>query len=292
MPITTAQRERRPNHLGASDIAALFGCDPFQTAYDIYLAKTRRVHEKQTTELMDLGNKMEPFVLDFAAEQLGPIRRNQYRSHPTLPMASHLDAILIAEQENVEAKTSGVKSVPLRHWGEDGSDQVPEHVIIQVHAQMLCMCPKLPAVAHVPVFIGLRGLLMFHVERDERIIEAISERAYQFWTGNVVADVPPDGYPTLSVAKLLRRTPGKMVALDPSYLLQWTKAKDAYKNAKDVRDQSQAELLAAMGDAEVADFGTFGTVTNREQHRKESVSKASTYRVMRHKEAKNEGAVK
>ena len=291
MPITTAQLERRKLHLGASDMASLFGLNPYRTAYDLWADKTGKLQDDdEPSQAMELGNAMEPVLLNHAAKALGPIRRNQFRKHPKLPIGSNLDAILLATGEPVEAKTSGLLGPARQAWGEDGSDQVPQHVIIQVHTQMLCLAPAAPIVAHVPALVGFRGLLMFHVVREERIIDAIAEMAEKFWVRNVLADIPPHGTPTLSVAKLLRRTPGKIVELDPGLLVKWSNAKDALGEAKKVKDTAHAALLGAMGDAEAADFGSFGTVTNYEQHRKASQVKASTFRVMRFKKPQTEGA--
>jgi len=284
MPITPKQRERRKNHLGASDMAAVLGLDRYRTAWDVWADKTGKLDEgDQPSDAMALGTALEDGILDFAAGAVGPIRRNQYRSHPSLPIGANLDAIVVAKPEIVEAKTAGLLGPTPDLWGEAGSDHIPERVIVQVHTQVLAMVPVVVDVAHVAVLIGGRGLLLFHLQPNRSILDAIAEAAERFWTKNVQGDVPPVGGPSLAVAKLLKRTPGKVTEVDPLVVADWLTACEAYQTARELRDEKAAEVLAAMGDAEAAVCGDQGAVTNYEQTRREYTVKASTFRVLRHK---------
>ena len=285
MPITTKQLERRKTHLGASDMASLFGLNPWQTAYDLWLEKTGKLEEDdEISDAAELGKILEPAILDFAARELGPIRRNQYRSHPTLPIGANLDALLVETQEPVEAKTTGLRGPVPGFWGEAGSDQVPEQVIIQVHTQALAMAPVEVAGGHVAVWIGLRGLMMFHLRIHTNILDAIAERAEQFWTNNVLADIPPEGTPTISVAKLLKKTPGKIIEIDGEVVAKWIWAKDEFNAAKATKEYAAAAVLAELGDAEAGTYGTGGAaVTFFEQTRKGHFTRESTFRKLTHR---------
>ena len=75
MPITEKQREWRRNHLGSSDSPALFGLHPFKNLGDLYLEKTQPdLAEQVVGEAAEIGNMLEPSLVDWCAEKLG-VRR-------------------------------------------------------------------------------------------------------------------------------------------------------------------------------------------------------------------------
>jgi len=160
MPITEKQRQRRRNHIGASDMAAIMGLSPWRTPYDVWAEKTGRLVDEADpdNEVMALGTLLETGVLDFAGSVLGPIRRNQFRKHPSLPIGGHLDAIRVGTNEPVEAKTAGLLG-PLREpWGDEGTDHVPDRILIQVHTQCLALAPVEVERAYVAALLGGQGL--------------------------------------------------------------------------------------------------------------------------------------
>lgn len=292
MTITLEQRDLRKSWLGASDIAALFGLDPFKNAADVFLAKTQTIEDK-TTEAMDLGNRLEPVILDWAAEQLGPLERNPeklLRKCPIagVPVASFLDAEIIADRVPVEAKTSRVLSaIQDGEWGEDGTDELPFYVILQCQCQILCTGADM---CHVPALIGGRGFQMYRVPRNEEVIKHVCEKSVNFWEQHVLTQTPPaDIAPSLELVKRVRRVPNKIVDVDPQLVQDWIDAKDAAKAYDTAKEEAQAKLLAALGDAEAGTAVNMGVVNYMEQTRAEYVCKASTFRVLRFKKNGKKG---
>ena len=192
MPITEAQRALRRKRLGSSDVAALFGMDPYKTAYDVWLDKTGQLEDDDGNagEAAEAGNLFEGGVLTWAARQLGPLTRNQYRSNPALHLGANIDAIVDQTRCPVEGKTGGLFG-PLRDaWGEPGTDDVPERVIIQCHVHLVCAGDTMtqgPKVCHVPTFLGGRGFGMFHVPTNDDLCAMIGE------TGDVLGETRPAG---------------------------------------------------------------------------------------------------
>jgi hypothetical protein len=79
----------------------------------------------------------------------------------------------------------------------------------------------------------------------------ILEKAESFWNDNVLKVTPPiDSQPTLDVVKRMKRTPNKEVQIDKQLILTLEEAKEAERLAKKRKDDAQAMILAAMGDAE------------------------------------------
>ncbi len=56
--------------------------------------------------------------------------------------------------------------------------------------------------------------------------------------------------PSLRLAKRMKREPEKVVDIDTQIVQNWLNSKESLKMAQEIKDSSEAELLAALGDAE------------------------------------------
>lgn len=331
MGLTEQQRAERYKNLGASDVAAIMGFGHYlnqegavvetKNAYDIWLEKTRRVVPEKDRAVASAGNRYENAVLDFAEEILGPLERDPEKLEirwEGFPIVVHCDARVIKTGECVEAKTAGLYGPLLRQeWG-DQKDAVPDRIIIQCHVQMGATNTK---VCHVPALLGGRGEKMYVVERDDLILNDISDAILQFWQCVEEDTAPVDIIPTLSFSKRIRREPKKTINFweqiqkaDPTLseheckeeadgvIANWLNAKESLKIAQKIADGSQAEVLSLLGDAE-AGICTQGTVTyfeqesrrlnqNRLREEKPEIvveyTELSAFRVLRLKKAKKE----
>jgi len=102
----------------------------------------------------------------------------------------------------------------------------------------------------------------------------------EFWE-LVIRDEPPeDSQPSIDIIKRTIREPNKIVNVPVELLWDYQDANELRKNAQKLEDICKRELLAALGDAEVGQTEA-GSVKYMEQTKKESITKASTFRVMR-----------
>lgn len=287
MPITEQQRLDRKNHLGSSDMAAVLGVDPWRTAFDVWAEKTDRVGDMNIDDkpAVQAGNVFENGVLDFAEGLLGHLDRNVYRELAGSPLAANIDAIvddpLVANSplEPVEAKTVGLFHRTDEWWGDCGTDQVPDRVIIQSHVHMIC---TVRWVCHVAAFIGGRGFVMYQVRHSERVADIIIRKADTFWRDNVQADTPPDGSrASLQIVKAMKRKAESVANVDPELVATWQKAVEAKSAARKAEEAAKLDVLNALGEAEAGLCGTHGAVTYFETHRKGYEVKPSTYRTLR-----------
>lgn len=287
MPITAAQLKRRQNQLGSSDIAGILGVDTYKNAYDIWLEKTGKLEPEAESENdpRAAGKILEPAVLTFGESRLGKLTRNQFRSARDLglPIGANIDAIVVATGAPVEAKTSGLYGFSNDVWGEEGTDQVPDRVIIQSQVHMLCTAAE---ICFVPAFIAFRGFVMFQVPRDHEIIDIIGKEATNFWDKHVQADTPPSQIsPNLAVVKRMKREPSKVVPVDSSLITPWMETREDRLAAEKSEKVHLAAILAAIGDAEAGEC-ELGAFTYLEQTRGAYEVKESTFRVPRFKKAK------
>jgi predicted phage-related endonuclease len=275
--------------------------DPWRSAYDVWLEKTGQVRGEQTKPWMETGQFFEMSVLRWAVQQYGPIVRNQRRTYPAAYLASNCDAIVKADGVPVEAKTAGLYGPLVEKWGEAESDEVPDRIIIQCHAQMICTDR---GNCHVAAFLGGRGFVRFEITRDPAVAAMVVEAATRFWELNVLQNIAPDNsLPSEGLLKRMRREPNKTVPVPDSLALAYVEAKAAAKSAEAQVKEFWCRIVTAMGDAEAAvsnvtDF-TYYESTRRDldekrlkEERPEIVlefTRPITYRTLRVKKRKENG---
>ena len=252
MPITEKQRQTRQGRaFGSSDLAALLGLDPYRTAYDVvaYHAGLTDTQHGFTSDAADLGNRFEPVVLDWAEEQLGPIKRNQERRVPGLHIVAHIDGIVVATGIPVEAKTHAILSGrPSEEWGDEGTDEVPDPTVIQGHVHMLATEKDQ---CHVPAAIGTRGFLMFIVRFSPVIAKAITEADAKYWPMVEAKALPTDSQPQ-STIRYLRRQPGSVAQIPQDLMDAYLSLAETEKVAEKATKEAKKAILAALGTAEAA----------------------------------------
>lgn len=255
MPITEAQRARRRGHIGSSDAAAIIGRDPWRTPADVYWSKVAPTHDAEPNEAMQTGNRLEGPLLSFAAERLGVrLRRNQYRvsAGPDGGVCSaNFDALIIDRPEAVEAKYVGPNSAAA--WGDEWTDDVPEHVLVQCLHQ--CYVGQLNCVWVAAAIAGYSSLAwrMYCVRRDEEIIAALIAREIKFWKDHVLRRVPPESFPSIDILKRLRREPQstcELPSLAADKVAEYQTAKAAEKAAGEAAEAIKRELIAMLGTCE------------------------------------------
>lgn len=256
--ITPEQRAERRNHLGSSDIASLFGMDPFRPAgpLDLYIEKTMEVMEDERTarEAMEIGNELEGPLVAWAGRQVGsPVITDPERLSKTCPehpiFASNIDALLeYLPKAGVEAKSTSMDD----EWGKPGTDEVPDRVLLQ--CSLHALVHDLDEV-YVPVLIGKFGLKreLYRVPRSEALIKAIIEKGEAFWQEHVLPRIPPVATeaPNLETLKRIRRVPATWAeSCDMSLITAWEETKKARLEAEKAEKAAFSSVLAALGDAE------------------------------------------
>lgn len=258
MPITEKQLARRRSYIGASEVPAILGCDPFRSGYEVWLDKTGQLEHgrDETNEAAMLGNMLEGSILSwFAAKYKVQLKRNQWRVHNNGYMSASHDALIDTRQpgwetpQGVEAKTTNIlgRSYELDEWGPEMTDEVPMRVIVQTHAQM--------AVGGllrvwVPVLIGGSGLRVYRIERNEDMIKLVEQKCAEFWQSVQKRVPPPERKLSMEAAKLVKRQQGKTVQLSDDLVHAYSVAKSMLKHSQQRVDEIEERILSELGDAE------------------------------------------
>jgi predicted phage-related endonuclease len=251
--LTPEQRERRRQHLGASDAAAIvLGRDRWnKTPADIYWSKVGPAIPDTNTDATSAGNLIEPAIVKWCAEYLGvtPIP-DQERVSAGGILAANFDA-LIAERprEAIEAKLR----TPSDEWGMEATDEVEQDVLIQCQHQ--CYVGDLDRVWVPVLMLGHHAeFKLYVVKRNDDLIQEITQRELTFWEKYVVPKVAPDlSPPPLAALKALHRAPASSIVLPAEAVTIWEDmqaSSDAINRMVKEKELRQRELLAMLGEAE------------------------------------------
>ena len=201
----------RKQGIGSSDAAAACGIHPYLSMLELWMIKTRRMTsdiDASSNNGIDgysplyWGNTLEPMVAKYYQEQTGnKVRRvNAVLQHPDPDkafMLANLDYAITGNDEVqiLECKTAG------EHGAKLWRDGVPLYVTCQVQHQ-LAVTGK--TAAHICVLLCGHEAKIYKVERDERLIESITEHERLFWQ-YVETDTPPTPDHSESAARALKQ---------------------------------------------------------------------------------------
>ena len=276
--------EARKDAIGASEVASILGISPYAGPWEVWADKTNRLESWAGNSATRAGQVFERAVLDQAESELGPLLRDVRIKHPTLPMAATLDAKVIESGYPIEAKTTGIVGPVFGKWGDAMTDEIPEHYLVQVHAQLAVTGAEM---AFLFALIAGRGVIQYKVERSEKLSERLGEIVSEWWQKHVVADCEPSRLqvpPPLDVVKRLRRVPKKQITfglLESSFVERRNRINKAKLKVEKLLKAADAQVLLALGDAESAILSDGGELTYFETNRAGYTVEPTKYRTMR-----------
>jgi len=303
--LTEKQLKLRREHVGASESPAICGVSPWQTAADVYWRKVSDIQNDEPNEAMMTGHRLEKPLIEFACDELNlsGLRRNQFRVAKDEPL---LSATFDALGDGVAVECKYVSGAGAQHWGEPYTDEVPDHVLVQVQHQ--AFVANLKEVIVAAAIAGPRlEWRVYRVSRHEKLIDAIVKRCVAFWKEHVQSRIPPtDAPPPLEILAKQRRI-SKAVQIRN---VQAVALRDRIVELQGQRDALEQEielckrqLIDMLGDAECGVLLDGSQITYREQTRRfvdqtelrkrfpdiaKELEKETRFRVFRIKESMNE----
>lgn len=262
--------EVRKQGIGSSDAAAACGIHPYLSMLELWMIKTGRMNSNidassnngiEGYSPLYWGNTLEPMVAKYYQEHTdNKVRRvNAVLQHPDPDnafMLANLDYAITGNDEVqiLECKTAGEHGVKL--W----RDGVPLYVTCQVQHQLAVTGKQ---AAHICVLLCGHEAKIYKVERDERLIESITEHERLFWQ-YVETDTPPTPDHSESAARALKQLyptakPSSKVDLtddDGANKLfeQLLSYRDYMQELEERHNQVKHQLQTLIADNEVAVF--------------------------------------
>ncbi|MFB6349978.1 YqaJ viral recombinase family protein [Moraxella sp. ZJ142] len=195
----------RQSGIGGSDIAALMGVSPYKTAYDIYLDKTREIEADEMSEAAYWGTRLEALVADeYALRNNVKVQRVNFliRSEEYPFACANIDRAVVnpaisgtvrvskdgslSTDKLLEIKTSS--AYLNKNWGDEGSDLVPDHYLLQ--CQWYMGITKVPT-CDLAVLIGGNKYQQYTINFDEDLFAEMIAVAGEFWE-NLQNGISPD----------------------------------------------------------------------------------------------------
>ena len=253
-------RKLRQQHVGGSEVAALFGEHPQISRWELWHRKAGTIPEPDLSanERVFWGATLEPAIARGVAAKTGWTIKKVRRYHsrrPDLALGASLDYEIVAHDRGpgiLEIKTAD--RLVARGWN-DG--EPPLSYELQVQAYLACTGRSWAAMA---VLIGGNELRLFEYERRPKTIAAIEAAVREFWRSIEAGEEPRPEFERdgATIAQLYGATiKGKVVDLSssnrlPELCAAYRMAADAEKDGHAAKEAARAEILSIIGDAEIA----------------------------------------
>jgi putative phage-type endonuclease len=263
----------RDKDLTSTEAAALFGCSPYATAYELFHRKTGQlVVEFESNDRVVWGNRLEAAIAYGIAEDHGLLIEpfKVYARIPELRMGSSFDFKIVGLadgfsgdetyrdlfRENGKAIME-VKNVDglqfKRGWIADGAImEAPPHIELQVQHQQEVADMEWTVIAPL---VGGNTPMPFVRMRDRQIGAAIREKVSEFWSWVDSGKAPAPDYSVdgSTIAALLANDNGQTVDMSSNNRLAevvaaHAKASEDYKDADGRKDAAKAEILMIIGE--------------------------------------------
>ena len=260
------------NRIGCSELAQALGVTRnFGTRHDLWSQKTgRQQREDIGNELrVALGTPMEDVLKPFVEAKLGrKLRRDRHEYvHPTLPLVANLDfraEALKGEHHRPVVDTKTSLGWGARHrFGEDGTDQVDEGVLLQMQGYTLLTGAP---VAYVAALVPGPELKIYTIEADHELHEMIEDGVADFWR-LVETDTPPDPETEAEARQRWpRHSEGRIVEADQEIAALLCQLADCKRRGKEVDTEEQGlkdRLLPLLADADSVRQGELSLATYR-----------------------------
>jgi putative phage-type endonuclease len=248
---------RRKQGLGGTDVAAIVGVNPYRAPFDVYCEKMGLVDAQPPNDQMEYGRHNEAFALRLYRKYSGhdntlTLGRRLFH-HSDIPLwLGTPDAIVPHGGPGVEAKTASYYQQKL-HWGEPGTDEVPDWYRIQVEWYMPLVSRD---VFDFAAWFAGTNFEMYRVTREEVLLEQLAEAAKRFWRDHILAQHPPPmGAGAAAEAYLRKMFPTELSMAreatpdEEAALMQLWQARATTTTAQQIEDALENQVKALIGEA-------------------------------------------
>ena len=188
MAFTKEQLEQRKKGIGASEAASVLGMNPYRTPLEVWMQK-KGLMETLETPAMKLGTRLEPVIAEMYLEStesvLLPSGTLLYPKNPIIYATP--DRIVRGKNKGLEIKTANARMA--EKWGEEGTDEIPQHYLIQC---ILCMAVTDLPEWDVAALIGGQDFRIYNIQRDVDLENSIIEKLLEWWETYIIGNREPD----------------------------------------------------------------------------------------------------
>ena len=248
----------RRKGIGGSEIAAIVGRSPWESAYNLWYRKKGLISGAGTNQAMRWGTLLEPVIYrEYATNHLesglrmttgetyAHVDRPWQHANPDGLIWDHRGRLV----DGLEIKTAGHET----HWGPDGTDEIPPWYRCQI--TWYCDVMGLGSMA-------LRVLIHGNDARTYRVHPTLGDRlelrnaAQKFWDSLATDTPPPIDAHTSTYHTVRQQHPlidhDGVVELDPDLTQRWWKASAARTASMSEYNLMRNTIAVQMGTARTA----------------------------------------
>lgn len=278
IPYTTrdAWLAARRFDITSSEVSALFGCNPYVSAYELWHQKAGNIEpEYDDNERMRWGLRLEPAIAAGVCEDNGWQGRpmSEYIRLPDHRAGSSFDWLIL--DENNDERPLEIKNVDVQAlrngWivvyateDEPGYLEAPTRIELQLQHQMLVSGYSRISLA---ALVGGNSIRLLHREADEVVQTEILAAIDAFWASVAAGKPPaPDYYRDSEIIRRLHPAiSGEPLALVEedritTLMREHRVCSDTEKRAKEDKDARATEIRHLLGDRPGA-RGPAGSIT-------------------------------
>ena len=262
-PLTPEWHARREQGIGASEAAAAAGMSEYTSAYQLFMRKKGRMPAPESNDAMEMGNELEPIIWRRFEKKTGikvlqaPLGLIAHPEHPFILATP--DALVLHETEGEQIGESKTLTWMTASKLGENPDDVPIEWLCQAQQQLSVTGYD---VCRIAVLLDGRTLTNYRIERDNNLIDALTEACVQFWDRLQADDPPPIDFTNRSTATVIKALFGavhekQIVELSENASRQWIAAQALKTQQKAIEDEIELLENAArweMGNAAVAVF--------------------------------------
>jgi putative phage-type endonuclease len=248
--------ERRKHSLGASDVAAVLGANPWRSPLEVYADKIGLMPDKDVTEAMEWGLRLEPAIAEKYAEEtkreVSHLGQYTIVQHPDYPwLHATLDRV-------VSDKVKGVGALEMKTtaftMASEWAEEPPLMAQVQLQTQIGIAGYPWGSIAGL---IAGRKFVWADLDADPDFFASAVEQTKAFWRRVELQD-PPTPDETESATRALKALYPKIereqVALVGSFIdtdEAFQKVKGEIGELKKKETLLKNQLIAAIGSAEL-----------------------------------------
>lgn len=184
--------QQRRQYIGASDVPMILGLSPFGSAYDVWLQK-KGLATVEESDAMRWGHYHEAniaaeYARRFPEVRLQPLGTVHHQQHDWL--AATCDRMVMAPQGRWPLEIKSTSERMGDRWGEEGTDDIPDHVTVQAQVQLMVTGLSF---AHVAVLVGHSDCRFpYVIEADRELQEMILDECHTFYQRCMLGDDVPE----------------------------------------------------------------------------------------------------
>lgn len=248
--------EARKFDVTSTEVAALFGCSPYLTEYELFHLKTGAIESSfQMNERVEVGQVIEPAIASLASRRLGIelVPFKEYKRIVEVRAGASFDFRSTSSDIIVECKNVDSLEFKKKWLTEADNIEAPPHIELQVQAQMEVADVERCFIA---ALVGGNELKLIERERDRQIGAIIRAKVSAFWQRVATGEAPPPNFEqdASTIALLYANSSDNVVDMTADERLRELCL--AYKlagadedSAKKRKEAAKAEILTLIGDA-------------------------------------------